>query len=69
MSEFLDYHLKPVMQSGKSYVKDLANLLRKIRTLGELPKDAILVTADVVGLCPSIPHKDGVESSSFCGLS
>ena len=22
VSEFLDYHLKPVMQSGKSYIKD-----------------------------------------------
>ena len=58
-SEFLDHHLKPVMQSGKSYIKDSGHFLEKIKTLGCLPDNAILVTADVVGLYPSIPHQAG----------
>ena len=30
--------------------------LRKIKSLGRIPEDAFLVTADVLGLYPSIPH-------------
>ena len=30
--------------------------------LGKIFKGAILVTADVVGLYPSIPHKDGLDA-------
>ena len=29
-SEFLDHHLKPLMQSTESYVKDTGDFLRKI---------------------------------------
>ena len=60
MSEFLDHHLKLVMQSGKSYNKDSRHFLEKIKTLGCIPDNAILVTADVVGLYPSIPHQAGL---------
>ena len=45
------------MQSGKSYIKDSGHFLGKIKTLGCIPDNAILVTADVVGLYPSIPHQ------------
>ena len=62
VSEFLDHHLKPVMQSGKSYIKDSGHFLEKIKTLGCIPDNAILVTADVVGLYPSIPHQAGLIS-------
>ena len=64
VSEFLDYHLKPVMQSAKSYIKDTSDFLRKLKELGEVPENAILATADVVGLYPSIPHSDGLEALS-----
>ena len=30
--EFLDHHLKPVMQGGKSYIKDSGHFLEKIKT-------------------------------------
>ena len=32
-SEFLDHHLKPVMQKGKSYVKDSGDFINKIKEL------------------------------------
>ena len=62
VSEFLDYHLKPTMQSAKSYIKDTSVFLRKLNDLGKLRENAILVTTDVVGLYPSIPHADGLEA-------
>ena len=60
VSEFLDHHLKPVMQGGKSYIKDSGHFLEKIKTLRCIPDNALLVTADVVGLYPSTPHQAGL---------
>ena len=48
------------MQSGKSYIKDFGHFLEKIKTLVCIPDNATLVTADVVGLYPSIPHQAGL---------
>ena len=42
------------MQESWSYMKDSAHCMNKICQIGE---NVILVTADVVGLYPSIPHK------------
>ena len=62
VSEFLDYELKPVMQKGKSYIRDSGHFLEKIKNISTLPENAILVTADVVGLYPSIPHQAGLSA-------
>ena len=62
VSEFLDHHLQPVMKGGRSYVKDTQDFLEKLKHLGKVPSNAILVTADVVGLYASIPHEAGLEA-------
>ena len=49
------------MKWGKSYVKDTNHFLEKLKELGKVPPDTILVTADVVGLDPSIPHDAGLK--------
>ena len=36
--------------------------MKKVKHLGQIPDEAILVTADVGGLYPSIPHKAGIET-------
>ena len=61
-SEFLDQHLKKVIQNGWSYVKDSGDFIKKINNLDSIPENAILVTADVVGLYPSIPHEVGLRA-------
>ena len=45
------------MQEGESYIKDTGDFLNKIKNINTIPENAILVTADVVGLYPSIPHQ------------
>ena len=60
-SEFLDFHLKSVMQNGASYIKDSNDFKNKIKNI-DIPNDALLVTADVVGLYPSIPHEAGLNA-------
>ena len=61
-SEFLDYHLKLVMQRSWSYIKDSEDFIEKIKRISNIPDDAILVTADVVELYPSIPHELGLKT-------
>ena len=62
VSEFLDYPLKLIMQSGRSYIKDSRDFLKKIKDLGSFPENVILVTAYVVGLYPNIPHEAGLQA-------
>ena len=49
------------MKQGESYIRVTEDFLAKLKAAGEVPKGAILVTADVVGLYPSIPHSEGLD--------
>ena len=60
-SEFLDYHLKPVMQRSWSYIKDSGDFIEKIKRIYNIPDDAVLVTADVVKLYQSISYELGLK--------
>ena len=55
-SEFLDYLLMEAMQNRLYYIKDSIDIMKKIKHLKIIPDNAILVTTDVLGLYPSIPH-------------
>ena len=50
------------MRKGWSYIKDSQGFSNKSRKLGKIPDNAILVTSDVVGLHPSIPHNIGLRA-------
>ena len=50
------------MQKGLSYIRDSQHFLENIKTIGSVPENAILVTADVVGLYPNIPHQAGLKA-------
>ena len=60
--EILDYHFKPVMQNGRSYIRDSGHFLEMINNISTLQENSLLVTADVVGLYPSIPHQAGLTA-------
>ena len=55
-SAFLEYHLKPLSQKVKSFIKGTNDFLKKLNELRDLPDDFILCTFDVVGLYPNIPQ-------------
>ena len=57
ISEFVDYHLKPLVQTLPSYIKATTHFLLQLQNLGQLPENAILVTLDVSSLYTNIPHK------------
>ena len=50
------------MQESWSYIKDSNDFIKKAKNLKDIPQDALLVTADVVGLYPSIPHEAGLKA-------
>ena len=62
ISSFLDFHLKPLAQKVKSYIKDTNDFLRRMKNLPQLPENALLCSIDVVSLYPSIPHDEGLKS-------
>ena len=62
ISEFVDYHLKPLVQTLPSFIKDTTHFLLQLQKLGPLPDNAILVTLDVSSLYTNIPHKEGIDS-------
>ena len=56
----MDHQLKPLVPQISSYVKDTNDFLKKLKDLDKFQEGAILVTIDVVGLYPHIPHNEGV---------
>ena len=48
------------MKNSWSYLKDSGDFVKKMKNISSIPEDTILVTADVVGLYPSIPHTAGL---------
>ena len=62
ISSFVDYHLRPIVPTINSYIKDTNDFLRKLKNIDTVPEGAILCTVDVVGLYPHIPHDEGIEA-------
>ena len=50
------------MQESWSYIKDSNDFIKKANSLKNIPQDALLVKADVVGLYPSIPDEAGLKA-------
>ena len=58
----IDHHLQSLMKQDKPYIKDTGNFLEKLKAVEEISEEAILVTEDMVGFCPRIPHDGGFKS-------
>ena len=63
ISAFVDHQLKPLDPQISSHVTDTNDFLKKkLKDMDRFPDGALLVTIDVVGLYPHIPHKEGLEA-------
>ena len=66
LSEYLDFHLQPLVKNIPSYIKDSSDFISKLGGIGVVPSGALLVTIDVVGLYSHIPHAEGLEALGKC---
>ena len=62
ISEFVDYHIRKYVFSLPSYVRDTQDFINKIKAVGSLPEDTLLVTMDVTSLYTSIPNQLGIQA-------
>ena len=49
------------MKNGNTYIRDSSHSLERIKNIRSTPDNAMLITADVVGLHPNIPHSVGLN--------
>ena len=59
---YIDHHLKPLVQTTQSFIKDTTHFLNKLEQLGQLPPNAVLVTLDVSSLYTNILHNEGITA-------
>ena len=62
VSEYVDYHLPPIVKEISSYVQDTTNFLRKINWINFVPDNSYLVSLDVKSSYTNIPNADGIKS-------
>ena len=62
ISEFVDHHIRKYVTSLPSYVRDTQDFINKIKALGPLSEDTLLVTMDVTSLYTSIPNQQGINA-------
>ena len=60
-TEFIDFHLKSIMQNGASYIKDSNDFKSKIKNIA-FRNHALRLIADVIGLYPSTSHETLTEA-------
>ena len=53
---------KDYLEEGVRQLSDTSDFLRKIKDIGEIPKDAILVTMDVTGPYTNTDNTEGLEA-------
>jgi hypothetical protein len=64
-SLFVQHHIQQVSQSHPSYLQDTPDFLREIDKINDgprLPKNAKLISMDVIGLYDNIPNQEGIDS-------
>ena len=62
LSAFLDFFLKRKLKEIPAHIGNTDIFLRDLLLLPPLPRDAILVTADVKNLYTTIPQEEGIEA-------
>ena len=62
ISEYVDFHLRPLVETTPSYIQDTTDFLKKLMSIKDLPEGVLLATMDVTSLYTNIPQKEGMEA-------
>ena len=60
ISKFVDEHIKKYVPKIRSYVRDTQHFISRLKQLGQIPNNALLVTLDVSSLYTNIPNHEGL---------
>ena len=63
ISAFVDTFIRPIVTTGKSYIKDTTDFINKLDDVGKTEDGSLLVSLDVNSLYTNIPNKDGAEAT------
>ena len=58
ISQYVDYHLQPIVKQIPSYVKDTSDFISKPKALETVPDNLYLVSLDVKSLNTNIPNSE-----------
>ena len=62
ISEYIDYHLQPIVKEIPSYIQDTTDFLRKINQIDIAPNNSYLASLNVKSLYTNIPNVEGMKS-------
>ena len=62
LSKFVDHFIQPLAKKVRSYIHDTTDLLHKIKDIGKIPDNALLVNMDVQSLYTNISHEEGLSA-------
>ena len=62
ISSYLDYHLQPLDEKMKTYIKDANYLLNKVKRFGKIYPGVFLCTINVVDIYPNISNNEVLDS-------
>ena len=60
--EFVNFHLKSILQSWWSSIRDSSDFINKVNSLKNISSNSIRVTIYAVGVYPSIPHESDLST-------
>ena len=63
VSAFVDNFLAPIVKTGRSYIQDTSDFLRKLQDIGDVGGDVLLLTLDVSSLYTNIPNDEGTMAA------
>ena len=62
ISEYIDYHLQPIVIEIPSYIKDTSDFLLRLKPITEVPENFYLGILDVKSLYTSTLNSEGIKA-------
>ena len=63
LDKYLEELTRPILKRIPGSLRDTRDLLSELARLNDLPEEAIMFSADVETLYPSIPWKEGIDAA------
>ena len=62
ISEYVDFHLQPIVKQISSYVKDFTDFLGELDAMKSVSDNTYMVSLDVKSLYTAIPNAEGIKA-------